>query len=97
MRKIKVLHIQLLPILSGVQKISLNILRNLDPDKYEMWLVCAHDTTGREKSLITEVKKIGVNVKILQSLKREIGLYDFRAFLEIYKFCRKKEFSHAQF
>ncbi|MCK4359268.1 MAG: glycosyltransferase family 4 protein [Candidatus Cloacimonetes bacterium] len=90
--KIKLLHIQLLPILSGVQRVTLNILESLDPKQYEMWLVCAHDTTGREKSLITEVKKIGVNVKILQSLKREIGLYDFRAFLEIYKFCRKKQF-----
>ncbi len=92
MKKIKLLHIQVLPILSGVQKVSLNILRNLDSAKYEMSLICASDTSGQEKSLITEAQKIGVKVKILQSLKREIGLYDIKTFWKIYEFCKKEKF-----
>ncbi len=98
MKKIKLLHIQVLPILAGAQRISLNILRNLDKDKYDKWLICAPDNTGRDKSLITEAEKIGIKVITLNCLKREIGFHDIRAFIKIYKICKQEKFDivHTQ-
>ncbi len=89
--KKKVLHIQLLPILSGVQKISLQIFENLRDD-FEMWLLCAPQPDGRSDSLITEAKKLGVNVHVEGLLKRNLNLGDFRVFYRIYRFIKENNF-----
>jgi len=90
--KKKILHVQILSILSGVQNSSLYILQNLDLDKYEPWLVCAPNNTDRKTSMISEAEKAGVKVVTMASLRREVGLHDFKALLEIYKLCRKERF-----
>lgn len=90
--KKKILHVQILSMLSGVQNSSLYILQNLDLDKYEPWLVCAPNHTGRDTSLISEAEKAGVKVVTLSSLKREVGFHDFTALCEIFKLCRKEKF-----
>ena len=63
-----------------------------------MWLLCAPNNCKHKKTLISEVKKFGVHVKTIDSLKREIGFHDFKAFYEIYKLCRKEKFDiiHTQ-
>lgn len=39
-RRLRVAHVQLLPILSGVQRVSLDVLTQLDPRRYEPFLIC---------------------------------------------------------
>ena len=34
----KILHLQLLPLLTGVQNFSLHLLSGLSPDEYEIWV-----------------------------------------------------------
>ena len=95
MEKIKLVHVQVLPILTGAQKISLNIFRNLDPERYDMYLICAPESLEYEynnNSLIIEAKKLSVTVIILQSLKREIGLHDFKTFCHLIKIFKKHRF-----
>ncbi|MDP8231294.1 MAG: glycosyltransferase family 4 protein [Candidatus Zophobacter franzmannii] len=90
--KKKIAHIQLLPILSGVQRISLSIFKGLDQNIYEAHLICAEDPFDREESLITEVKKLGVTVHLIKGLRRELGFSDVRAFRQILKVCRQEQF-----
>jgi len=40
---IKLFHIQLLPIMSGVQKAMMDILINLDREKYEITVLCKEE------------------------------------------------------
>ena len=90
--KKKILHIQLLPILSGVQKVSLQLFENLNPSEFEWWLLCAPQPKGRDDSLIQEAQKLGVNVHIEEKLKRNLCISDFLVFLRIYKFIKKHNF-----
>ncbi|KQC06721.1 MAG: hypothetical protein APR54_06830 [Candidatus Cloacimonas sp. SDB] len=90
--KKKIVHLQVLPILSGVQKITLNIFRNLDPDLYEMFLICAQSEDSDNPSLISEAEKLGVKVIVLKDLKREIGLHDLKVFFQLLKIFRKYDF-----
>lgn len=90
--KKKILHVQILSMLSGVQNSSLYILQNLDLDKYEPWLVCAPNKTGRKTSMISEAEKAGVKVVTLESLKREVGFHDVKALYQIFKLCRQEKF-----
>jgi glycosyltransferase involved in cell wall biosynthesis len=95
--KLKVLHIQVLPILSGVQLTSLNIFTYLK-DKYDFWLLCAPDAEHLPKSFITESQKQGVTVVTSPHLKREIGPHDAKAFAEIYALVKREQFDivHTQ-
>lgn len=67
-------------------------MANLDPEEFELWLACAPDYQELQNSFITEAKKYGVKVVTLPSLKREIGLHDFKAFADLYRLIRKEKF-----
>ncbi len=73
-RKLKLVHVQVLPILSGVQKITLNLFRNLDKTRYDLYLICGETENGMEPALITESEALGVKVIQLQELKRKLGI-----------------------
>jgi len=90
--KKKIVHLQVLPILSGVQRITLNIYKNLDPERYEMYLICAKTNNNEEPSLISEAQKLGVKVIALKELKRDIGFHDFSAFIKLYKIFQRYRF-----
>ncbi|MCD4650898.1 MAG: glycosyltransferase family 4 protein [Candidatus Cloacimonetes bacterium] len=92
MSKIKLLHIQVLPILSGVQNVSLSILESLPPEKYEIHLICAPLPSGHSDSLIDRVLELGGTVHVLPMFKRNIGFHDFAAFWQIYRIIRKNRF-----
>ncbi|MCD6181620.1 MAG: glycosyltransferase family 4 protein [Candidatus Cloacimonetes bacterium] len=96
-KKLKVLHIQVLPILSGVQLTSLNIFKYLQ-GKYDFWLLCAPDADKLPTSFITESQKLGVTVVTSSHLKREIGIHDVAAFKEIYQLVKREHFDivHTQ-
>jgi glycosyltransferase involved in cell wall biosynthesis len=89
----RIVHLQVLPILSGVQKISLNIFKNLDPDKFELYLICAAPETGMDPLLITESEAAGVKVIVLKELKREIGFHDISVFIKLIKIFRRYRFN----
>ena len=54
MKKIKVLHLQLLPLLSGVQNMMIQLLKGLDPNEFEIFVVSKGDGP-----LVDEVEKNG--------------------------------------
>ncbi|MFC1887395.1 glycosyltransferase family 4 protein [Candidatus Cloacimonadota bacterium] len=90
--KKKIVHLQVLPILSGVQRISLSIFKNLDREKFELFLICAEPTGDIEPALITETEALGIKVIILKDLKREIGFHDIRALFKLIKIFREYNF-----
>ena len=92
MRK-KILHIQVLPKLSGVQKISLEIFKNLPDSEFEKWILFSDSIeNGDKEDCIQRFEAAGANVILSSKLKREIGIKDIHAFWEIYKLCRKEKF-----
>ena len=87
----KVLHIQLLPLLSGVQRVSLNEIHELNrdhPNEFEFSLVC-----NSEGPLTDELKKEGVSYFILPDLKRNISpVSDLKALYKLYALMKKNKF-----
>lgn len=93
MQKKKILHIQVLPKLSGVQTISLEIFKGLSNLEYEKWILFSDKTDqGDIHQCIEEFEKVGVKVIFSSNLKRNIGLKDIPATYEIYKLCRREKF-----
>ncbi len=84
MRKSRIIHIQVLPILSGVQKSMLDIISRLDPNKYDITVLCQ-----TEGDLTQALKQKNIRFITLPELKREINpYYDFLAFLKLYKLLK---------
>jgi glycosyltransferase involved in cell wall biosynthesis len=82
--KKKLLHLQLLPILSGVQRFSLHLLDGLDPEEYDIYVA---SKAGGE--LQKEVISRGWHYLPIYCLKHPISLLDVAAFIEIlYTICR---------
>lgn len=87
MKKIRILHIQLLPLLSGVQNMMLNLLDGLDPEKYEVYVACR---PGGD--LVTEIMKRDYNFIPLYHMEHHLSPKDILAFIELYRICRNKKF-----
>ena len=90
----KILHIQVLPKLSGVQNISYEILKGLPIDEYEKFILFSSEgTTGDKEFLEKKFESIGVKVLYSDNLVRELDAKkDFLAFKEIKALCRKEKF-----
>lgn len=83
----KILHIQLMPILSGAQKVCLDEMENLGPD-YEQWLLCSAEGLFTQRA-----EKLGVKIVIVTKLMRNISLKnDILALLEVYRIIKKGQF-----
>ncbi|PID28378.1 MAG: glycosyltransferase family 1 protein [Candidatus Cloacimonadota bacterium] len=87
MKKIRILHIQLLPLLSGVQNVMLDILDGLPKDKYEIWVM-----SRGNGPLIKVLKERKFHHIELKKIVRNISLSDISAFLEIYFHIRNYKF-----
>ena len=88
----KILHIQVLPKLSGAQKVSLDILRSL-PTEYDKYILFGDLLDSGDKAdCIKQFEKVGVKVLLLSELKREICWNDIYAFWKIFKLCKKEKF-----
>jgi glycosyltransferase involved in cell wall biosynthesis len=70
MRK-KIAHIQLLPMLSGAQRVTLEELKRLDKNKYELFLVCKEPGP-----LSFEAEKYGVKCFFVKNFRRNISPYN---------------------
>lgn len=91
--RIKILHIQVLPKLSGVQKVSLEIFKKLNDEKYDKYILFS-DTLGYgdRTECIKEFEETGAKVLFSKHLKREIGISDFPALIELFKLCKREKF-----
>ncbi len=87
MRKIKIVHIQLLPLLSGAQNVMLNILESLDENKYDIYVI-----SKPGGPLVDKVKEFGFHYIPVPSLRRDISLLDGIAFVHFFLIFRKYKF-----
>lgn len=88
MRRIKLVHIQLLPIMSGVQKIMVDFLTRLDKDAFDIRVICCG-----EGELTRILKKNNIAVIIVPELKRQINPFlDTIAFLKLMAIFRRYKF-----
>lgn len=92
MRRRKILHLQLKPILSGPQWISRRILDSLPEEQWERWIACAPPETEGADGLLCWAKDRGINTVILPSLRHPIGWRDLPAFLEMLALFRSERF-----
>jgi glycosyltransferase involved in cell wall biosynthesis len=90
----KILHIQVLPKLTGVQRISLEILKGLPHDEYDKYILFSNNGVDNTLKLICReaFEKSGIKVLFCHTLYREIGIRDIQAFIEIYKLCKQEKF-----
>lgn len=86
--RIRIAHLQLLPILSGVQKVTLELFLRLDRDKFEPFLIC--QSPG---PLSDEAKKNGINCLFASHLVRPISpFHDLLALWQLFRFMREYRF-----
>ncbi|MDY0152757.1 MAG: glycosyltransferase [Candidatus Cloacimonas sp.] len=83
----KILHIQLLPLLSGVQRFSLHLLAGLDRQEFEIWVA---SKPGGE--FVDEVKAQGYHYLPLPTFCHHISLLDFLTFLHLLWLMHKERF-----
>lgn len=82
----KIIHLQLLPLMSGVQKVSLDELAHLDKSRYDRIAVCKC-----EGEFTRQLRLIGVRVHLVPELERSISpLRDLRAYRSLSSFFRKE-------
>lgn len=74
----KILHLQTLALLSGVQNFSLHLLQGLSGSEYKK--VMASSVHG---PLVAECGKLEIKHIPIRAMKRELGLHDLYAFLQI--------------
>ena len=87
MEKIKIAHIQLLPLLSGVQNIMLTLLTNLDRNKYEIYVL-----SKPGGPLVEKVKGLGFHYIPVPLLRRDLSLLDGFAFVHFFLIFWKYKF-----
>lgn len=87
----KILHIVVLPVFAGAQKISFSILENLNnfENKY---ILCGEGTEEEYAEFDGAFSKINTTVFHNKHLKRRIGLYDIKAFIDIYRLCKREKY-----
>lgn len=87
MRKIKICHIQLLPLLSGVQNMMINLLENFDRDEYDITV-----SSARNGPMIEKLKEMDISHVAFPNLVQKINLHDIHIFIQFYKFFKKERF-----
>ena len=88
-----ILHIQVLPKHSGVQKVSLEILKSLPNEEYEKWILFS-DTIdcGDKEECTRQFEAIGAKVIFSKKMRREICPQDLAATKELYDLFKKEKF-----
>jgi glycosyltransferase involved in cell wall biosynthesis len=72
---IRICHVQLLPLLTGVQRVMLEIFKYLNRDRFELHVACRE-----EGPLTDELDSLGIEYHLIPSLQRSIRpLSDWRA------------------
>ncbi len=85
-KRIKIAHLQLLPMLSGVQVMMLSLLKSLNRDKYDIYVICKPGGP-----LVEQVEAMGYHYIPVKSFRRNISLLDlFSLFRLIFIFKKEK-------
>jgi glycosyltransferase involved in cell wall biosynthesis len=85
---IRVCHVQVLPILSGVQRVMLQIFKQLDRSRYDLHVAC-----HGPGPLTEELQRLGVRVHLVPALVRSIDpLRDFHAYRSLARLFRDERF-----
>lgn len=93
MKRLKILHIQVLPKLSGVQKVSLEVLKSLSSNQYDKYILFSDALDcGDKAECFKAFEACGVKVLTSRHLHRSIGPKDLPALIEIYRLCRRERF-----
>ncbi|MFT6919999.1 MAG: glycosyltransferase involved in cell wall biosynthesis [Cognaticolwellia sp.] len=74
--KKKIAHMLILPIMAGSQQISFDILKNLDSNKYEKYIIVGHSDNKSSLEFYEAFRAAGVEIIIVDELKRSIGIHD---------------------
>jgi len=85
--KIRIAHVQMLPLLSGVQNMMLSLLGELDRNTYDITVI-----SKPEGPLVQKVIDNGYRYLPLKSFRRNISFWDFIAFFQLLKIFRKENF-----
>ncbi len=87
--RFRVCHVQVLPIMSGVQRAMIDMLRFLDTNRYEAHVVCRE-----EGPLTEELQRIGLPFHTVPALDRPIHpSRDLQAYLQLRKLFHQHNFS----
>ena len=87
MTKIKLLHIQLLPLLYGAQNVMLKLLNSLDINRYEIYVI-----SKPGGPLVDRLRQLNYHYIPVKTLRRNISFLDILAFFKIYNICKKYKF-----
>jgi hypothetical protein len=89
----KILHIQVIPKLSGVQRISFEILRNLPATEYDKYVLFGNDFINKDlkEECVKTFQNAGIKVLFSKYMYRVISIQDIYAFIEIYKLLKKEK------
>ncbi|CAM3980321.1 hypothetical protein PMAG_a2853 [Pseudoalteromonas mariniglutinosa NCIMB 1770] len=84
----KIAHVQLLPLMTGVQRVSFEELIRLNSQSVDRYLIY------KESGELTKyADSVGIKSIFIDSLVREISLVnDLKAFYKLYKLCKKEKF-----
>ncbi len=86
----KIAHVQVIPHLTGVQQVSIDVLGGLS-DEYEKYIIFGGSYEVKQ-SLIELLEENGIRVLFVPSLKREIGLHDITSVTELIRLFREYNF-----
>lgn len=78
----KIAHVQVIPNLSGVQQVSLDILSSIDTEDNELFLICG-ELKDFSSDFIQSFKSINVKIIEVKSLKRDLGSHDLKCFVDL--------------
>ena len=89
MQKIKLCHVQVFPILSGVQRAMLGIFQRIDRQKYDITVIC------KEEGPLTEVlSRQKINIITIPSLDRKINpIEDLRTLVALVNIFFREKFN----
>ncbi|MBC7185399.1 MAG: glycosyltransferase family 4 protein [Calditrichaeota bacterium] len=87
-QRMRICHLQLLPLMTGVQRAMLEVLRRLDPQRFDIWVLCK--SAGE---LTEELAKLGARTLLVPSLVRQIQpLNDLRALVTMMRLFKRHRF-----
>lgn len=84
----KIVHVNVFSGLAGAQRVSLDILSNIGSE-FDRTIIFGGEPNSNTKRICQD---LGIKVVFIPSLRREIGLHDFRAFFRLYRIFRNEEF-----
>ncbi len=86
--RIKVCHIQLLPLLSGVQRTMLELLQRLDRTRFDVIVICKE-----EGDMTRELARLGIQTLFIPCLVRQINpILDALALLKCFQLFKRHKF-----